>query len=109
VDLQRAAHIRSRQQRNIDTPDSDKITWLANQIFSAFPKEDTGLKFYALDCGCIYYHRVYKDGDLDLQIGIYRDAEEGPCEICLAQTKAWENKVVDQNVVYNTRFQIERI
>ena len=71
-----------RQQQNIDTRDSDKITWLANQIFTAFPQDVAGLKFYILNCGCIYYQRVYKDGDLDTQIGICRDADRGPCEIC---------------------------
>lgn len=25
------------------------------------------------------------DGDLDPQVGIYRDAEDGPCEICMVQ------------------------
>jgi hypothetical protein len=59
-----------KQQQNIDTPDSDKITWLANEIFKAFPRGISGLKFYILDCGCIYYQRVYRNADLDPQIGI---------------------------------------
>jgi hypothetical protein len=79
-------------------------------IFFSFDRQEYGgVKFYILDCGCIYYQRVLRDGDLDPQVGIYRDAEDRPCEICLAQTKAWGNRVVAQNVVYNTRFQIERI
>ena len=68
-----------KHQQNIDTPDSDKVLWLANQIFSAFSQEVTGLKLYVLDCGCIFYQRVFKDGGLDPQIGIYRNAEDGPC------------------------------
>ena len=88
-----------RHQQSIEPSKSDKLTWLANQIFTAFPREVTALRFYTLDCGCIHYQRVYSDGDLDSQIGIYRDAEHGGCEICLAQTKAWGNRVVAQNVV----------
>jgi hypothetical protein len=64
---------------------------------------------YKPDCGCIYYQRVYRNGDLDPQIGIYRDAEEGPCEICMSQEENWKERVVDQNVVYNSKFQIEII
>jgi hypothetical protein len=63
----------------------DKTVWLDNQIFAAFPQEVTGLKLYILDCGCIYYQRVFKDGGLDAQIGIYRDGGNGPCEICFLQ------------------------
>ena len=54
--------------------EDDKLMWLPNQIFTASPKDVTGLKFYVLDCGCVYYQRVYRDGDLDPQVGIYRDA-----------------------------------
>jgi hypothetical protein len=71
--------------------------------------EATGLRFYTLDCGCIYYQRVYRDGELDPQMGIYRDAEDGPCDTCLAQAKTWGNTVIDEYVVYNSRFQIETI
>ncbi len=93
-----------KYQPSINLQDSDKITWLANQIFAAYPQEVTGLKLYTLDC-----EKVLRGGDLDPQIGIYRDAEDGPCDICLAQTKAWRNRVVAQNVVYNSKFQIESI
>ena len=60
---------------SLRSANSDKPTWLANQILSAFPQEVTGLKFFTLDCGCIYYPRVFRDGDLDPHAGIYRDAE----------------------------------
>ena len=96
-----------KHQQNIDLPGSDKAMWLANQIFTAFPQEVTSLKFYILDCGCIYYQRVFRDGNLDAQIGIYLDAENGPCETCLAQAKTWENRVIDEKVAYNSKFQIE--
>jgi len=35
-----------KHQQNIDFPDLDKLTWLANQIFTAFPHEVTRLKIY---------------------------------------------------------------
>jgi hypothetical protein len=35
--------------------------------------------------------------------------EHGPCEISLAQIKTWEDRVTDENVVYNCKFQIETI
>ena len=75
------------------------VPWLANQIFSAFPQAVTGLKFYILDCGCIYYQRAYRDSNLDSQIGIYRDAEDGPCEICVVQDECWKGRVIDEVVV----------
>lgn len=70
--------------------DSDKTYWLANQIFTAFPQEITGLKFYILDCGCIYYQSVFPDGGLEPQTGIYRDAEDGACEVCIVQHEKWK-------------------
>ena len=76
-----------KRQQNIESSKSDKLTWLANQIFTAFPQEVTGLKFYMLDCGCIHYQRVFEDGSLDPKIGIYRDAVDGPCEVCVVDKK----------------------
>ena len=81
---------------------SDKLSWLANQIFTAFPEEVAGLRFYILDCGCIYYQRVARDGELDPQVGIYRDAEDGACEICLHLDKHWKDRVLDKVGLYNT-------
>jgi len=78
-------------------------------MFTAFPKDVTGLRFCILDCRCIYYQRVFNNGNLDPQIGMYRDAEDGLCEICLARTKTWENRVIDENVAYNSKFQIETV
>ena len=98
-----------KPQPSIDPRDSDKITWLANQIFAAFPQDTTGLEFYTLDCGYIYYQRVYRDGNLDPQIGIYRDGEDGPCEICMLQEGTWRDRVTDEKVAYNSKFQIETV
>lgn len=91
-------------QQNVDSPDSDKISWLANQIFTASPQEVTGLKFYILDYDCICYQRVYRNGELDSQIGIYRDAENGPCEICMIEEESWRERVVDGTAIYNSKF-----
>ncbi len=98
-----------KHQPSINLPDSDKISWLANQIFMAFPQEATGLKFHTLACGCIYYQRVHRDGGLDPQIGIYRNAEKGACEVCMQLDEGWRDRVMDEVVVYNSKFQIETV
>jgi hypothetical protein len=82
---------------------------MSKSIYLTIIRDTIGLKFYILDCGCIYYQRVFTDGGLDPQIGIYRDAEDGPCEICLTQTRIWDNRVIDENVVYNSKFQTETV
>jgi hypothetical protein len=86
--------------------DSEKVTWLANQIFTTFPQEVTGLKFCLLDCGCIYYQRVFPDGTLDTKTGIYRDAEDGPCEICMQQDATWRERSLEEIIVYNSKDQV---
>lgn len=93
-------------QQNIDLSESDRVTWLANEIFKAFPRLVTGLKFYILDCGCIYYQRKFVDGTLVSKPGIYRDAEDGPCEVCMVMDGSWKERVLDETVVYNSKFQI---
>lgn len=74
--------------------EDNEVTWLAEEIFSAFPQEFFSLKFYTLDCGCIYYQRGLRDGDFEAQVGIYRDAEHGPCEVCMLQEENWKDKVI---------------
>jgi len=86
---------------------SEKLAWVADQILASFPKDVTGLKFYVMDCGCIYYQRVFRDGELDPQVGIYRDAEDSPCEVRMHLDEDWGDRVVDEVVVYNTKFQVE--
>jgi hypothetical protein len=85
---------------------SDKHLWLADQIFTAFPQEVTGLRFYSLSCGCIYYQRVFRDGGLDPGIGIYRDAGDGPCEPCMRFAKDWKSRVLDETMIYRSVFQV---
>jgi hypothetical protein len=86
--------------------DPEKVTWLANQIFTAFPQEVSGLKFYILDCGCVYYQGIYGDGRLDPDTGIYRDAEDGPCEVCMSEPRNWIERVLDETIVYKRKFQV---
>lgn len=97
----------AKSPQNIESGNTDKLLWLANQIFTAFPQDVTGLKFYTLTCGCIYYQRVFRVGGLDLKTGIYRDAENGPCEICMLQDENWSDRVLDETIVYNSKFQVE--
>ena len=93
-------------QPNIDSSVSDTVTWLANEIFKAFPEDVSGLTFYILNCGCLYYRRKFVDGDLDNTVGIFRNAEDGPCEACMVMGGTWKERVVDEIVVYNSKFQI---
>ncbi len=83
----------------------DKHLWLAEQIFTAFPQDVTGLTFFTLDCGCIYFHRIFRDGLIDPQLGVYRDAIN-PCEFCMRLKDDWEGRVIDECVVYNSGFQM---
>ena len=85
------------------------MIWLAKQIFTAFPQDVTGHKVYRLGCGSIYYRRLFRDGDIDPLLGVHRDAGEGPCDTCMLQEETWKDKVVDEMVVYNSKFQIEEI
>ena len=85
---------------------AEKIEWLAKSIFSEFPEEVQGLKFHILDCGCIYYQRVFRDGTLDPRIAVYRDAGQGTCEICMLKAVHWRQMVRDIVVVYNLKFEV---
>ena len=85
----------------------EKMTWLANQIFETYPQEVSALKLFTLGCGCIYYQRILDGGKLDSQVGIYRDADDGPCEICNHLEKEWEYRVIDENLIYKTQVRIE--
>ena len=88
------------EHQDIDLFFSDRLTWLASQIFRAFPDEVQGLKLHALDCGCIFYRRIFPDGTLDSRLGIYRDGQEGPCEACIGLPKDWDERVVDEELVF---------
>jgi hypothetical protein len=90
-----------------ESPSTDKAIWLANQIYEAFPEDASGLKLYILDCACIYYQMIYRDGELDSEVGIYRDADDGPCQKCMLMEETWKERVVDRTVVYNSKFQVE--
>jgi|GEM_PF-1697140 len=83
----------------------EEVTRLATEIFDAFPEGITGLKFYILDCGCLYFQLVDQDGILDPHIAVYRGGKEGPCQICMLQAVNWRQMVVDCVVIY--RFRVE--
>ncbi len=97
----------NRDLLDIVSRGQEKITWLARHIFTTFRKLVTGLKFYILDCGCIYYQRRFMDGNLASKVGIYRDAEDDPCDICMSTGEKWKDRVVDEAIVYNSKFQVE--
>lgn len=88
---------------------TDKYLRIAQQVFSAFPDKVTGLRFYTLDCGCIYYHRVFRDGQIDPTFGVYRDIKDGPCYVCTRPKEEWEDRIADESLVYNSGFQLDRI
>ena len=96
-----------QKQQNIDRTQSEMVTWLAKQIFTAYSEDVSGLRFYFLDCYCIYYQRVFRDGDLDQKFGIYREPSDGSCHVCMSQEGDWKNRVIDEMVVYNSKFQVE--
>lgn len=93
--------------QNIDRTQSELVTWLAKVIFTAYPEDVSGLRFYFLDCYCIYYQRVFRNGDLDQKFGIYREPSDGPCQVCILQEGDWKNRVIDEMVVYNSKFRVE--
>ena len=94
-------------QQNIDHIQSETVTWLARLTFTAYPDDVSGLKFYFLDCYCIYYQSVFREGELDPKFGIYREPSDGCCQICMAQQGTWKDRVVDEMVVYNIQIRIE--
>jgi len=83
-------------------PVESRTEWIAREIFEAYPNDCPGLKFYELDCRCIYYRRIFRDGSEDDQIGIYRNPAHGPCEVCVELPKEWGHRVLDETGIYNT-------
>jgi hypothetical protein len=87
------------------TRSSTDLTWIANQIFTAYPDEVSGLKLCVLDCGCIYYQRIFPSGELDQHVGIYRNADNGPCKICMDLNQEWQGRVTEEALVYSSALQ----
>ncbi len=52
----------------------------------------------------LYHERGSNGGNLDSQIGIYRDAENGSCEVCMMQENNWKERVIDEITVYSSKF-----
>jgi hypothetical protein len=86
--------------------DRDRVTALARQIFEILPEGVTGLQFYILDCGCIYFQQVFEDGRIDPVVAVYRETGEGPCDVCTLQAVNWRQMVSDFMVVYRTKLQV---
>lgn len=70
------------------------------------PAQATGPRFSMPDCGFICYQRVFRDGGLCQQIFIYRDAEHGPCEVCMSQGEGWRGRAIDEALVYSSKLRI---
>ena len=83
-----------------------RVTALARRIFEMLPEGVTGLQFYILDCGCIYFQQVFEDGSTDPVVAVYREKGEGPCEVCTLQAVNWRQMVSDFMVVYRTKLQV---
>lgn len=78
----------------------EKAAELAGLIFEAFPEEVSGMRFYILDCGCLYFQRILMDGTPDPELSTYHQGGEGQCEVCLMRVVDWRQMVVDQLLVY---------
>jgi len=86
--------------------DRNRVTALASQIFEILPEAVTGLQFYVLDCGCIYFQQVHEDGRINPVIAVYRETGEGPCDVCSLQAVNWKQMVSDYMVVYRTKLEV---
>ena len=79
---------------------TDKLMWLAGRLFRSFQRDVSGIRFYTLTCGCIYYQRIFEDSDMDYYLGVYRDTEEELCEICMHPEQDWKDRAFDERVIY---------
>ena len=48
----------------------------------------------------------YGSNALAFQVGIYRNADDGPCEAYMVMSGSWKNRIIDEMVVYNSKFQV---
>ena len=55
---------------------------------------------------CIFYLKVFSNGDFDHHIGIYTGVDHGPCEECSRFSRECRERVIDESVAYNSKFQI---
>lgn len=85
----------------------EKASQLADRIFAAFPEEVSALRFFILDCGCLYFQRIAKDGRPDPELAAYHEAGESPCDLCLMRAVNWRQMVIDQLLVYRVAVTVE--
>ena len=38
---------------------------------------------------------------------VYRDAEDGPCKICMLQEEMWKDRVHAESLIYNSKFRVK--
>ena len=86
--------------------DRNRVASLASQIFEILPEAVTGLQFYVLDCGCIYFQQGHEDGRINPVIAVYRETGEGPCDVRSLQAVNWKQMVSDDMVVYRTKLEV---
>lgn len=80
---------------------------MADRIFEAFPEDVSGLRFFILDCGCLYFQRIGQYGIPDPEIATYHEGGESPCEICLLRAVNWRQMVIDQLLAYRIAVSVE--
>lgn len=85
----------------------DKITWLAKRVFTSFPDDIGSINFSTLDCGCIYFQRVFPNGSFDSIFGAYRSGDDGPCRKCREYPETWKDRSEEDVRVYAFNFQVE--
>jgi len=73
------------------------------RLFPLCPQEVGSQELYSPNfSGCIYYQRVFPDGNLDALVGTNRHSHCGPCEKCMLFEDTWKERVVDEIVIYNS-------
>jgi hypothetical protein len=84
-----------RKQHNIKVLQTETLIDLANRVFEGIPER--GFHFEVLCHGLwLCYQKVFRGGNLDSRVGIYKEVEKKPCENFLPSEAKWKEKVVGQ-------------
>jgi hypothetical protein len=78
----------------------------ADGRYEALPGRVTGIHCYILDCGCVGLRQKFEDGSLNAEVELHHDPDHGPCAVCMAMKVPWENRIIDEVVVYNSMVRI---
>lgn len=84
----------------------ERIDVMAQKIFETLPGRVTGIHCYILDCGCVGLRQKFEDGSLNAEVELHHDPDRGPCAVCMAMKMPWENRIIDEVVVYNSMVRI---